>query len=171
MLWKLVSLVSFLVQQKTQNISWAIIQYKKELGNCYYLIWLLPKPFILDLCVVATLFQYLSKVLYKNYILNKAFILLSYMQQFKYVFVKEDFNIFSDHYKQDYAIKLIPGAESKLSKVYFLKNTSAAIENFDSCIYLVYKFSIMNFSSLDYSVGVRMNPSVQYKTTEISTHS
>ena len=132
--WKSISLVSSLVQWKTQNISWTTIQYKKVLGNCYYLIWLLPKPFILNLCVVATLFQYLSEVLYKNYILNKTFILLSYMQQFKYVFVKEDFNIFSDHYKQDYAIKLIPGAESKLSKVYFLKNTSAAIENFDSCI-------------------------------------
>jgi len=34
------------------------------------------------------------------------------------VFTKEDFNILPEHCKWDHAIKLIPRAEPKLSKVY-----------------------------------------------------
>jgi len=36
------------------------------------------------------------------------------------VFAKEDFDILSEHCKWDHAIKLIPGVEPKLSKVYLL---------------------------------------------------
>jgi len=36
------------------------------------------------------------------------------------VFAKEDFDILLEHHRWDHAIKLIPGAEPKLSKVYLL---------------------------------------------------
>ena len=36
------------------------------------------------------------------------------------MFTKEDFNILLDHNKWDYIIKLVPEAESKIFKVYFL---------------------------------------------------
>ena len=36
------------------------------------------------------------------------------------MFAKEDFDILPEHCKWDYAIKLIPGAEPKSSKVYLL---------------------------------------------------
>ena len=36
------------------------------------------------------------------------------------MFAKEDFDILLEHCRWDHAIKLIPGAESKLSKVYLL---------------------------------------------------
>ena len=36
------------------------------------------------------------------------------------MFAKEDFDILLEHRRWDHAIKLIPGAEPKLSKVYLL---------------------------------------------------
>jgi len=38
--------------------------------------------------------------------------------EFQSVFAKEDFDILPEHCKWDHAIKLIPGAEPKLLKVY-----------------------------------------------------
>ena len=44
----------------------------------------------------------------------------TYVMEFQSVFAKEDFNILPEHCKWDHAIKLIPGAEPKSSKVYSL---------------------------------------------------
>ena len=44
----------------------------------------------------------------------------AYVVEFQSVFTKEDFDILSEHCKWDHVIKLIPGAEPKLSKVYSL---------------------------------------------------
>ena len=41
-----------------------------------------------------------------------------YIAEFQSMFAKEDFDILPEHHKWDHAIKLIPGAEPKLSKVY-----------------------------------------------------
>jgi len=41
-----------------------------------------------------------------------------YVTEFQSVFIKEDFDILPEHHKWDHVIKLIPGAEPKLSKVY-----------------------------------------------------
>ena len=60
---------------------------------------------------------------HKNYVQEKASVLPSHIQQFESVFTKEDFNILSNHYKWDYAIKLIPGTDSKLLKIYLLSLT------------------------------------------------
>ena len=46
-----------------------------------------------------------------------------YIQHFKSVFVKENFNVLSDYYKWDYAIELVPRAEFKSSKIYLLSST------------------------------------------------
>jgi len=42
----------------------------------------------------------------------------TYVMEFQSMFTKEDFDILPEHRKWDHAIKLIPGAESKSSKVY-----------------------------------------------------
>jgi len=42
----------------------------------------------------------------------------AYVAEFRSVFAKEDFDILLEHRKWDHAIKLIPGAEPKSSKVY-----------------------------------------------------
>ena len=42
----------------------------------------------------------------------------AYVVEFQSVFAKEDFDILLEHRKWDHTIELIPGAESKLSKVY-----------------------------------------------------
>jgi len=42
----------------------------------------------------------------------------AYVAEFRSMFAKEDFDILPEHYKWDHAIKLIPGAEPKSSKVY-----------------------------------------------------
>jgi len=47
-----------------------------------------------------------------------ATLLPAYIAEFRSVFAKEDFDILPEHCKWDHAIKLIPGAEPKLSKVY-----------------------------------------------------
>jgi len=44
--------------------------------------------------------------------------LSAYVTEFQSVFAKEDFDILPEHHKWDHAIKLIPRAEPKLSKVY-----------------------------------------------------
>jgi len=44
--------------------------------------------------------------------------LSAYIMEFQSVFAKEDFDILPEHCKWDHAIKLIPGAEPKLLKVY-----------------------------------------------------
>ena len=42
----------------------------------------------------------------------------TYITEFQSVFAKEDFDILPEHRKWDHTIKLIPGAEPKLSQVY-----------------------------------------------------
>jgi len=44
----------------------------------------------------------------------------TYVAEFRSMFAKEDFDILLKHHKWDHAIKLIPGAEPKSSKVYLL---------------------------------------------------
>ena len=45
-------------------------------------------------------------------------LLPAYITEFQSMFTKEDFDILPEHCKWDHAIKLIPRAEPKLSKVY-----------------------------------------------------
>ena len=47
-------------------------------------------------------------------------LLPAYVAEFRSVFTKEDFDILLEHCKWDHAIKLIPRAEPKSSKVYLL---------------------------------------------------
>jgi len=47
-------------------------------------------------------------------------LLPTYVAEFQSVFAKEDFDILLEYCRWDHAIKLIPGAEPKLSKVYHL---------------------------------------------------
>jgi len=50
--------------------------------------------------------------------LAAATLLPTYVTEFQSVFAKEDFDILPEHHKWDHAIKLIPRAEPKSSKVY-----------------------------------------------------
>jgi len=52
--------------------------------------------------------------------LAAATLLSAYVTEFQSVFAKEDFDILPEHRKWDHAIKLIPRAEPKSSKVYLL---------------------------------------------------
>ena len=45
-------------------------------------------------------------------------LLPTYIVEFQSIFAKEDFDILPEHCRWDHAIELIPGAESKSSKVY-----------------------------------------------------
>jgi len=56
--------------------------------------------------------------------------LLDYAKGFESVFVKEDFNILLEHRQWDHAIELIPGSESKSSKVYPLSPVEQKELNF-----------------------------------------
>ena len=56
--------------------------------------------------------------------------LLDYAKGFELVFVKEDFNILLEHRQWDHAIELIPGSESKSSKVYPLSPVEQKELNF-----------------------------------------
>jgi len=49
---------------------------------------------------------------------KEPFIPPNYIRGFKSVFAKEDFDVLLEHRQWDHAIKLIPGAEPKSSKVY-----------------------------------------------------
>jgi len=53
-------------------------------------------------------------------------LLPTYVAEFQSVFAKEDFDILPEYCKWDHAIKLIPGAELKSSKVYLLSSLEQA---------------------------------------------
>lgn len=102
------------------NLSQTTMQYEKELDNHYYLTQLFSEPFTFDLCIATTFFQHFSKVFYRNHVQDKTSILFSHIQQFEFVFAKEDFDAIFDYCKWYYTIKLISSMELKLLKIYFL---------------------------------------------------
>jgi len=51
---------------------------------------------------------------------REPFTLLDCVREFKSIFAKKDFNILLEHRQWDHAIKLIPGSEPRLLKVYLL---------------------------------------------------
>ena len=90
-----------------------------ELGNQLFLIRLLPEPDHVDLQAMATTSQHLAEGARCSAEAQAATTsLFAYVAEFRSVFAKEDFNILPEHRKWDHAIKLIPRAEPKLSKVY-----------------------------------------------------
>ena len=92
----------------------------KELEGCFYLTQIFPEPFALNIRTIATLFQHLSEIFSWNQSVNNTSPISSYIQYFKLVFAKEDFDTFLDYCKWNNTIKLIPGAKLKLSKIYSL---------------------------------------------------
>ena len=45
-----------------------------------------------------------------------------YARGFKFMFTKDNFNIFLEHHYQDYTIELLPGSKPRLTKVYSLSS-------------------------------------------------
>ena len=53
----------------------------------------------LNLCIAATLFQYLSEIFHRNQIKDNTLVISLHVQQFKPIFAKKEFNMLPDHYK------------------------------------------------------------------------
>ena len=84
-----------------------------------FLIRLLPEPDQVDLQATATTSQHLAEETRCSIEAQAAATPLpAYIAEFRSVFTKEDFDILPEYRKWDHAIKLIPGAELKLLKVY-----------------------------------------------------
>jgi len=84
-----------------------------------FLIHLLPEPDQVDLQATATTSQHLAEETRCSIEAQAAATPLpAYIAEFRSVFTKEDFDILPEYRKWDHAIKLIPGAELKLLKVY-----------------------------------------------------
>ena len=94
-------------------------EYQKELDDCFYIIWWFLKPSPLNFQLEAILFQYLSEAFYCNQVKDSILTILSYVQQFKLVITKENFDTLPSHHKWDHAIKLVLG-EPKIFNVYSL---------------------------------------------------
>jgi len=72
-----------------------------------------------DLWATATTSQHLAEGARRSKETHAATAPLpAYVAEFQSVFAKEDFDILPEHRKWNHAIKLIPGAEPKSSKVY-----------------------------------------------------
>ena len=90
-----------------------------ELRDRLFLIRLLPEPDQVNLRAMATTSQHLVEEARCSVEAQAAATSLpAYVAEFRSVFAKEDFDILLEHRKWDHAIKLIPGAEPKSSKVY-----------------------------------------------------
>jgi len=80
---------------------------------------ILPDSTVEDLCAASTTSQKLAEGARRSVEAQKEpFILPDYVRGFESVFAKEDFDILPEHRQWDHAIKLIPGSEPKLLKVY-----------------------------------------------------
>jgi len=97
---------------QTHHPSW-------ELRDQLFLIYFLPEPDQVDLRATTTTSQHLVEGARCSMETQAAATLLpTYVAEFRSVFAKEDFDILLEHHKWDHAIKLIPRAEPKSSKVY-----------------------------------------------------
>ena len=99
---------------QTHHPSW-------ELGDRLFLTYFLPEPNQVDLRATTMTSQHLAEGAKRSAETQAtATPLPTYVAEFRSMFAKEDFDILLEHHKWDHAIKLIPGAEPKSSKVYLL---------------------------------------------------
>jgi len=90
-----------------------------EPGDQLFLICLFPELTQVNLRAATTTSQCLAERARRSKeTLAAATPLPAYVTEFQSVFAKKDFDILPEHRKWDHAIELIPGAESKSSKVY-----------------------------------------------------
>jgi len=90
-----------------------------EPGDRLFLTRLLPELTQTDLQAMAMTSQHLAEGARRSKETQATTTPLpAYVAEFQSVFAKEDFDILPEHRKWDHAIKLIPGAEPKSSKVY-----------------------------------------------------
>jgi len=98
------------------------VEYEQE--NKLFITRILSEPTAKDLCTTSTISQKLAEGACQALETQKGlFVLSEYAKGFESVFTKENFDILLEHWQWDHAIKLIPGLEPKLSKVY-CKGTS-----------------------------------------------
>ena len=89
-------------------------EYRKELGDHIFMIQLTPKYSILDLHTATTLSQKFFTTQNQVETLEKINQMLSlYIQKFKLIFAKNDFDIFSEHCYWNHTIKLTLEAKPK----------------------------------------------------------
>jgi len=105
------------------------VEYKVE--DRLFIMRIFPEPTAEDLCATSMISQKLAEGACQVLETQKGLpTLLDYAKGFELVFVKEDFNILLEHRQWDHAIELIPGSESKSSKVYPLSPVEQKELNF-----------------------------------------
>jgi len=90
-----------------------------EQGDRLFMTQILPEPTAEDLRAASTTSQKLAEGARRSAEARREpFIPPDCVRGFESIFAKEDFNILPEHRQWDHAIKLIPGLEPKLLKVY-----------------------------------------------------
>jgi len=93
------------------------VEYKQ--GDRLFITRILPKSTTEDLRAISMISQKLAEGTHQSLkTQRKPFIPPDCTKGFEFVFTKKDFNILLEHRQWDHAIKLIPGSEPRLSKVY-----------------------------------------------------
>jgi len=93
------------------------VEYKP--GDQFFMTRILAEPAVEDLRATSTISQKLAEGARRASEMRKGLPTLpDCAKGFESVFAKKDFDILPEHRQWDHAIELIPGSESKLSKVY-----------------------------------------------------
>ena len=94
---------------------------KYELGDRLFMTRILPDSTAEDLRAASTTSQKLAERAHRSVeAWKEPFILPDCIRGFESIFAKEDFDVLLEHRQWNHAIKLIPGSEPKLLKVYSL---------------------------------------------------
>ena len=98
-----------------------LLKFCKKAGYCLHITRILSN-FLRHWIFTTTISSQCFSIAFKQaYTAVRAVLqLLPHVQDFKFVFTKEDFNTLLDHYKWNHTIELVPGIEPKLFKVYLL---------------------------------------------------
>ena len=92
-----------------------------ELGDQLFMTRILPDSTVEDLHAISTTSQKLAEGACRSAeAWKEPLVLPDCVREFKSIFAKEDFDVLPEHRQWDHAIELIPGLESKSSKVYSL---------------------------------------------------
>ena len=96
-----------------------ICKVECEQGNKLFMMRILLEFTIEDLWATSTISQKLTEgTCWASEAQREPFTLLSCAKGFESMFTKEDFNILPEYRQWEYAIKLVPGLEPRLLKVY-----------------------------------------------------
>jgi len=112
-------LLEYAEDSEEDKTSLRIGEIEYEQGDRLFMTRILSEPAVEDLRATSKISQKLAEGARRASEMRKGLLTLpDCTKGFKSVFAKEDFDILLEHRQWDHAIKLIPGSEPKLSKVY-----------------------------------------------------